>query len=141
MSFKSIFFLLNNTPLEKKMIEVNYTLEQESQGKYEEYKKATKNAISMLRSKSSVEIPNHEKDQLIELKERRIKELESVNEAIGMQFKNQSAYMNNFNNDRTPPRPIPSKLSKNALNALDYGNSMTSRNRAINQMDTYSLQE
>ena len=62
MSFKSIFFLLNNTPLEKKMIEVNYTLEQESQGKYEEYKKATKNAISMLRSKSSVDIPNHEKD-------------------------------------------------------------------------------
>ena len=44
------------------MIEVNYSLEQESQGKYEEYKKATKNAISMLRSKSSVDIPNHEKD-------------------------------------------------------------------------------
>lgn len=49
--------------------------------------------------------------------------------------------MNNFGTDQTPPRPSPSKLSKNALNALDYGNSMTSRNRTINQMDTYSLQD
>ena len=44
------------------MIEVNYTLEQEAQVKYDEYKKATKNAVSMLRNKSSVDIPNQEKD-------------------------------------------------------------------------------
>ena len=62
MSFKSIFFLLNNTPIEKKMIEVNYILEQEAQVKYDEYKKATKNAVSMLRNKSSIDIPNQEKD-------------------------------------------------------------------------------
>ena len=88
MSFKSIFFLLSNTPIEKKMIEVNYTLDAAAQAKYDEYKRAAKNAVSMLRSKSHRNVPSDEKDQLIELKERRIKELESVNEAIGVQFKN-----------------------------------------------------
>ena len=41
----------------------------------------------------------------------------------------------------TPDRPAgPQKLSKNALNALDYGNSASSKG-AINYLDTYSVQE
>ena len=55
--------------------------------------------------------------------------------------------MNNFNESSTkmtPERPGPRKLSKNALNALDYGNSISSGLRskgAMNYLETYSVQE
>ena len=44
----------------------------------------------------------------------------------------------------TPERPGPRKLSKNALNALDYGNSISSGLRskgAMDYLETYSVQE
>ena len=149
MSFKKIFFLLQNTPLEKKLLDLNYMLDDTSCSKFEEYKHATRNAVSLLKNqvpsaRVDSDFPTAEQDQLI-LKNMRIRELESANAAMGQQFKNQHAYINNFNdsNKMTPERPGPRKLSKNALNALDYGNNiggLGSRN-AMNYLDTYSVQE
>ena len=100
--------------------------------KFEEYKHATRNAVSLLKKKPSAKRLNpdagaEDQDQLMRLQHDRIRELESANAAMGHQFKNQHAYHNNFNetssSKMTPDKLGPRKLSKNALNALDYGNS------------------
>ena len=49
MSFQRVFFLLQNTPIEKKLLELNHMLDDTSCAKFEEYKHATRNAVSLLK--------------------------------------------------------------------------------------------
>ena len=86
MSFQRIFFLLQNTPLEKKLLDLNYMLDDTSCNKFEEYKHATRNAVSLLKKQPTSDYDDFqadEQDQLMQLKNQRIRELESASAAMG----------------------------------------------------------